>query len=165
MLSSLLRFGDRLSMAHSREVRLPFCDPGIAEFVFSLPPELLVGEGQVKRVLRLAIRGLVPDAIVTRAKQGFVPPQHRWLVGPLSGFVADLASDAGPLGERLDVGCLQQLAGADTATRQREAVSVWDMTNLLAWSRFALAPMQKSADFDPSAAGETRLAVASTHRS
>ncbi len=83
MLSGLLRFGDRLSMAHSREVRLPFCDPRLAEYLFSLPPDLLVGEGQVKRVLRLALRGLVPDAIVTRPKQGFVPPQQRWLTGPL----------------------------------------------------------------------------------
>jgi asparagine synthase (glutamine-hydrolysing) len=165
MLSSLLRFGDRLSMAHSREVRLPFCDHRLAEFAFALSPELLVGDGQVKRVLRLAIQGLVPDAIVTRSKQGFVPPQDRWLIGPLKAFVADLAGDPGPLGGRLDISRMQRLAAADDAARQREVVAVWDTTNLLAWSRHALAPMQQSVRLDPSAADEMQLASASSHRS
>lgn len=142
MLSSLLRYGDRLSMAHSREVRLPFCDHRIAEFAFGIPPELLVGEGEVKRVLRLAIRGLVPDAIVTRPKQGFIPPQNSWLLGPLREWVIDLAENPGPVGELLDGSVVRKLANADLATRQREAVSLWDATNLLAWSHFAAARMQ-----------------------
>jgi len=142
MLSSLLRYGDRLSMAHSREVRLPFCDHRIAEFAFAIPPELLVGSGEVKRVLRLAIEGLVPDAIVTRPKQGFIPPQNGWLVGPLREWILDLARDPGPIGEFLDRESVLKLAGADLEARNREVASLWDMTNLLAWSRFAAAPMQ-----------------------
>lgn len=165
MLSSLLRFGDRLSMAHSREVRLPFCDHRLAEFTFGLSPELLVGNGEVKRVLRMAIRGLVPDAIVTREKQGFVPPQDRWLVGPLREFVADLARDAGPVGSYLDLACVRGLTDADDGTREREVGSIWDATNLLAWSRFAVTPMQKSDRLDASAAGDARIAVASSRSS
>ena len=142
MLSSLLRYGDRLSMAHSREVRLPFCDHRIAEFAFGVPPELLLGDGDVKRVLRLAIRGLVPEGIVTRPKQGFIPPQNGWLIGPLHDLIIDLASDPGPIGELLDRTFVVDLANADSDTRQREAVSLWDMTNLLAWSHFAAKRMQ-----------------------
>jgi asparagine synthase (glutamine-hydrolysing) len=49
MLSALLRFGDRLSMAHSREVRLPFCDHRVAELAFRVPPDLIVGNrGQAR---------------------------------------------------------------------------------------------------------------------
>ncbi|MFO0755019.1 MAG: asparagine synthase (glutamine-hydrolyzing) [Byssovorax sp.] len=144
MLQSLLRFGDRLSMAHSREVRLPFCDHRIAEHLFSLPAELLVGDGQVKRVLRLAIDGLVPPAIVGRPKQGFVPPQQRWLVGPLTGFVRRLVEDAGPLAGRIDLDRARAVAHADEATRARDIEQVWDVMNLLAWGHFSLDPLRRA---------------------
>ena len=78
-LTTLLRYGDRNSMAHSREVRLPFCDHRIAEFVFSLPPHLLMGEVQTKRLLRESMRGILPEGIRSRwNKQGFRPPQDLW---------------------------------------------------------------------------------------
>lgn len=142
MLSSLMRFGDRLSMAHSREVRLPFCDHRIAEFAFGLSPELLVGDGQVKRVLRGAIRNLVPEQISTRPKQGFVPPQDAWVVGPLQDWLRELAREPGPLGECLDRECITQLAEGDELARRREVTTLWELANLLSWSRFALAPIR-----------------------
>jgi asparagine synthase (glutamine-hydrolysing) len=78
-LTVLLRYGDRNSMAHSREVRLPFCDHRLAEFVFSLPPHLLMGEVQTKRLLRESMRGILPEEVRTRwNKQGFRPPQDQW---------------------------------------------------------------------------------------
>lgn len=82
-LTTLLRYGDRNSMAHSREVRLPFCDHRIAEFVFSLPPHLLMGEIQTKRLLRESMAGVLPEEIRTRwNKQGFRPPQDLWFRSP-----------------------------------------------------------------------------------
>lgn len=82
-LTTLLRYGDRNSMAHSREVRLPFCDHRIAEFVAALPPYLLMGEVQTKRLLRESMRGILPEEIRTRwNKQGFRPPQDLWFQSP-----------------------------------------------------------------------------------
>ena len=82
-LTTLLRYGDRNSMAHSREVRLPFCDHRIAELAFSLPPHLLMGEVQTKRLLRESMRGILPEGIRTRwNKQGFRPPQDMWFKSP-----------------------------------------------------------------------------------
>ncbi len=78
-LTTLLRYGDRNSMAHSREVRLPFCDHRIAEFMMRLPPHLLMGEVQTKRLLRESMRGILPEGVRTRwNKQGFRPPQELW---------------------------------------------------------------------------------------
>jgi asparagine synthase (glutamine-hydrolysing) len=148
MLSALLRFGDRLSMAHSREVRLPFCDHRIAEFCFALSPDLLVGEGQVKRVLRLAGRGLVPDAVAERAKQGFIPPQTAWLVGPLSPWASGLADSSAGLMPALCPEVVVELARAPRADRTREVGALWDASNLLAWARFALQPLRQSAAFE-----------------
>jgi asparagine synthase (glutamine-hydrolysing) len=82
-LTTLLRYGDRNSMAHSREVRLPFCDHRIAEFVMRLQPQLLMGEVQTKRLLRESMRGILPESIRTRwNKQGFRPPQELWFQSP-----------------------------------------------------------------------------------
>lgn len=78
-LTTLLRYGDRNSMAHSREVRLPFCDHRIAEFALGLPPHLLMGEAQTKRLIREGLRDYLPDTIRARwNKQGFRPPQDLW---------------------------------------------------------------------------------------
>ncbi|MEO6247581.1 MAG: asparagine synthase (glutamine-hydrolyzing) [Sphingomicrobium sp.] len=82
-LTSLLRYGDRNSMAHSREVRLPFCDHRLAQFIANLPPHLLMGEVQTKRLLRESMRGILPESIRTRwNKQGFRPPQDLWFTSP-----------------------------------------------------------------------------------
>ena len=75
-------------MAHSREVRLPFCDHRLAEFVFSLPAEKLMGEAQTKRLLRGAMQGVLPDSIRLRwNKQGFLPPQADWFRAELGDLV------------------------------------------------------------------------------
>ena len=95
-LPTLLRYGDRNSMAHSREVRLPFCDHRLAELALSLPPEYLMGDAQTKRLLRDAMAGVLPETIRTRwNKQGFLPPQADWFRNGLRAWAAEtIASDA-----------------------------------------------------------------------
>jgi asparagine synthase (glutamine-hydrolysing) len=82
-LPELLRYADRNSMAASREVRLPFLDRRIAEFALSLPPRFLFSGGVTKRVLREAVRGIVPEQLLERRdKIGYEPPQATWLSSP-----------------------------------------------------------------------------------
>jgi asparagine synthase (glutamine-hydrolysing) len=81
-LVELLRYADRNSMAHSREVRLPFLDHNLVEFVFTLPDRMLVRDGFTKWILRKAFVDTVPIAISNRVdKLGYMPPQERWLGG------------------------------------------------------------------------------------
>jgi len=82
-LSTLLRYGDRNSMAHSREVRLPFCDHRLSELVLAMPPELIMGDVQTKRPVREGLSEFLPEAIARRwNKQGFRPPQDLWFASP-----------------------------------------------------------------------------------
>lgn len=79
-LKVLLRFADRNSMAHSREVRLPFLDHKVVEFVFSLPENFLLRSGWTKWILRQSVSSLLPHEVVWRIdKVGFEPPQSAWL--------------------------------------------------------------------------------------
>jgi asparagine synthase (glutamine-hydrolysing) len=93
-LPALLRYGDRNSMAHSREVRLPFCDHRLAEFALSLAPARLMGGAETKHLLRRALRGIVPEAILTRwNKQGFLPPQEEWFRTRLADVTREVIHD------------------------------------------------------------------------
>ncbi|KEO73459.1 asparagine synthase (glutamine-hydrolyzing) [Anditalea andensis] len=79
-LPTLLRYADRNSMAHSREVRLPFLSHDLVEFVFSLPSDYKIKEGWTKYLMRAAFEDLVPQEISWRKdKIGFEPPQKSWM--------------------------------------------------------------------------------------
>jgi asparagine synthase (glutamine-hydrolysing) len=79
-LPMLLRYADRNAMRVSLENRVPFLTVPLAEFALSLPDELLIGpDGTTKRLLRAAMRGVVPDAVLDRRdKIGFVTPEAQW---------------------------------------------------------------------------------------
>lgn len=82
-LEELLRFADRNSMAHGREVRLPFLNHQLVEFIFSLPSQLKMHNGWTKFLLRKAMDKKLPDEIVWRkTKVGFEPPQKKWMEDP-----------------------------------------------------------------------------------
>ena len=79
-LPELLRYADRNSMAHSREVRLPFLFHELVEFIFSLPASLKIKDGFTKWVLRKSMEQTLPAEITWRkGKTGFEPPQKKWM--------------------------------------------------------------------------------------
>jgi asparagine synthase (glutamine-hydrolysing) len=79
-LQSLLRYCDRNSMSQSREVRLPFLNKELVEFVFSLPPYFKINNGWTKWILRTSFSDLLPEPITWRKdKIGYEPPQKNWL--------------------------------------------------------------------------------------
>jgi asparagine synthase (glutamine-hydrolysing) len=82
-LEELLRYADRNSMAHGVEIRLPFLDHHLAEFLFSLPARFKIREGYTKWLLRINTKSILPPAIVWRKdKIGYEPPQHQWMTNP-----------------------------------------------------------------------------------
>ncbi len=80
-LPMLLRYEDRNSMAFGIESRVPFLTPGLVSFIFTLPEAYLIStDGTSKCILRRAMRGLTPDAILDRRdKIGFATPERVWL--------------------------------------------------------------------------------------
>jgi asparagine synthase (glutamine-hydrolysing) len=93
MLPTLLRNFDRASMAHGIETRMPFMDWRLVTYGFALPEESKVGSGFTKRVLRMAMEGLMPESIRLRTnKFGFVSPIDVWTRGPLNSWVQDVCA-------------------------------------------------------------------------
>jgi len=80
-LEELLRLADRNSMAHSTEVRLPFLNYQLVEFLFTLPPHFKIHEGWTKWLLRKSVDDKLPKEITWRKnKVGFEPPQKKWMI-------------------------------------------------------------------------------------
>ena len=82
---------DKIPMAHNIEVRSPFLDWRLVEYCFSLPNKAKAGGGFTKRILRDAMKNIIPDAVRTRhSKQGFAPPMQNYLKNKnIQAFILD----------------------------------------------------------------------------
>jgi asparagine synthase (glutamine-hydrolysing) len=90
---SLLAKPDRASMAHGIEARMPFMDWRLVAYVFALPENSRNGGGYSKRLLRLAMDGLVPDTVrLNINKTPFVGPRNEWAHGALKPWLLDLCA-------------------------------------------------------------------------
>ncbi|HET8946008.1 MAG TPA: asparagine synthase C-terminal domain-containing protein, partial [Candidatus Polarisedimenticolia bacterium] len=83
---------DRTSMRHSLEVRAPFLDPALVELALSRPASDHFSPASGKRLLRRALRGLVPDRILDAPKRGFEVPVGDWMTGPLASHFREVVS-------------------------------------------------------------------------
>jgi asparagine synthase (glutamine-hydrolysing) len=135
-LPMLLRHEDRNSMASSIESRLPFLTPDLAEFLFRLPEEYILGpDGTSKNVFRQAMRGIVPDAILDRRdKIGFATPEQRWLKTLRPWVEETLASERARGMAALNVPAMQRDWNAVLAGRARFNFRVWRWVNLIRWA-------------------------------
>jgi asparagine synthase (glutamine-hydrolysing) len=95
----LLRDTDQMSMAHSLEVRVPLLDHALMEYVMGLPDAHKQQNGTPKRLLVDSLRGLLPESIVRRPKQGFTFPFELWMRGELRAFCTERLGTRG-LGAR-----------------------------------------------------------------
>jgi len=81
---------DRMSMANSLETRAPFLDTDVMELAFSMPGSLKIRNGQRKYVLRRAMKDLLPQSVLGRAKEGFSIPMKTWLRREWAPLMQDL---------------------------------------------------------------------------
>lgn len=94
-LPTILRNFDRASMQASVEVRMPFMDYRLVQYLFSLPPQSKLGHGYTKRILRDSMTGIMPESIRTRkTKIGLNAPLADWFNGPMSEFLLDTVSSS-----------------------------------------------------------------------
>ena len=81
---------DRMSMATSLETRAPFLDVDVMELAFGLPGDMKIRGAERKYILKQALRGILPDDILTRRKEGFSIPMKNWLRSELRALMEDL---------------------------------------------------------------------------
>jgi asparagine synthase (glutamine-hydrolysing) len=132
VVGDLLVKADRMSMANSLELRVPFLDHHVFEFAAAIPLQYKIKAGQTKYVLRQAFAELVPPAAVKRPKKGFPVPTRVWLRGPLAKEVADLLQTP-PLTRYFKRTYIRKLLAEHQAGQADHSRKIWVLVIFALW--------------------------------
>jgi asparagine synthase (glutamine-hydrolysing) len=135
MVDTLLRDTDAMSMAHSLEVRVPFLDHPLVEYVARLPGSMKSANGVPKALLLEAMGDLLPSEVVAQPKRTFTLPWERWLRGPLrQELTSEFNAMAPSLAECLDGDSVRQVWASFLSGRTNWS-RVWSLFVLSRWVR------------------------------
>ncbi|GAE94040.1 asparagine synthetase [Gracilibacillus boraciitolerans JCM 21714] len=90
----ILLKADKMTMAHSLELRVPFLDKEVFQTAKEIPVNLKITNGTTKYILRQAARGIVPDHVLDRKKLGFPVPIRHWLKNELNSWAKQLIQES-----------------------------------------------------------------------
>ncbi len=115
-MPTLLDRKDRMSMAFGLEVRVPYCDHRLVEYVWNIPWEMKNYKNREKGLLRQALAGILPDDVLWRKKSPYPKTHHPEYLNIVRNWALDILNDANsPLTELMDVKKLNEIAKQDLA--------------------------------------------------
>ena len=135
-LVELLMKQDQMSMSASIESRVPFLDHTLVEFAARLPHRLKLHGRTTKRILREAVRDIVPPGILTRPKMGFPVPWSTWMRGPWNSVAREVLLDL----RSRQRGLINPAAVSRLLLDHQEGLrdggdAIWALMNLELWHR------------------------------
>lgn len=125
----LLMRVDKMSMGVSLECREPFLDHKLVGLALAMPSAMKLKGGTPKYMLKRAVRGLIPDVLIDRKKQGFGVPVQDWFLERLGPLMREEIDAFLSSSDVLDRG------GVEDLFARRDGVSLWWLYNLAAWHR------------------------------
>jgi asparagine synthase (glutamine-hydrolysing) len=140
MPSLNLNYNDKMSMASSVEVRVPFLDREFAEFAaWNIPPHMkLKGflRPTTKYIFRKAMSGIVPDEVLRQPKAGFAAPVDYWLANDLKEMVDDLLSESQIRSRGVfRPEAVQRFVNEHRKGAQDWSMQIWQFLTLELWQR------------------------------
>ena len=138
---------DRMSMAHSLEVRPPFLDHRIVEFAARLPEGLKIHGTQLKFVLRELMRDKLPPSVLKRGKEGFDIPAHHWMRTTLRPLLTETLSEANVRASGLfSWEAVERVMRSHLDRRANLGYHLWGLLVLFLWmKRWQIEPPSKAA--------------------
>jgi asparagine synthase (glutamine-hydrolysing) len=126
---------DRMSMAHSLEVRSPLLDQFVVEMAAAIPSELKLKNGVGKYILKKVVAPYLPAESMKKRKQGFGVPLRDWLKGGLAGMVSDYLEGAQPHlpGDVFQLGTVQKIVREHRQGARDHSRKLWLLLVLAAW--------------------------------
>jgi asparagine synthase (glutamine-hydrolysing) len=155
---------DRTSMAVSLEARVPLLDYDLVDFALRIPGDLWVTAAESKRLYRRAIRGIVPDFVLTAPKRGFAVPLAQWFRGSLRHRIEALRSPPSAIEHFLNLQAVERLVREHSIGRRDHSVLLWRLIVLNYWlaafadGRFGRPPLAPSSDITETRARAARAA-------
>jgi asparagine synthase (glutamine-hydrolysing) len=138
----ILQKCDRMSMAHSLEVRPPFLDHRLVEFAATLPQDLKIRGGKLKFVLRELMKDRLPPSVLKRRKEGFDIPVHEWLRTILRPLLLDTLNERAVRATGLfSWTAVERTMRAHLERRANLGYHLWGLLVLFLWmKRWNIAP-------------------------
>jgi len=138
-LPMMLDRKDRMSMAVGLEVRVPYCDHRLVDYVWNIPWDMRTTGGMEKGILRRAVGDLLPTEVATRRKSGFPaiqdPAYDEALMGRLSDWMADRSSPLDPLIDRQRLTALMKDDSVAQVGWRRSRALAKNLLEVDAWMR------------------------------
>ena len=140
-LPPLLRYEDRISMLNAIETRLPFLDQELVEAVLRLPTAAILDHGRSRRILREALRGLLPTAVYRRVKKiGFTTPEFRWFNDEQPALLRILRSPSFTSRPYWNAPDVTRAFRAACEGKGRRSLFFWRVINAEIWLRVYIDP-------------------------
>jgi len=135
MADSVLMKVDKMSMATSLEVRVPFLDHEVAELCASIPANLKLKKLTTKYILRKTLKkyNFLPESIINRGKQGYSLPVKNWLREELKDYMIDLLKNSPIIKESFDSSYLSELIKEHLQLKHNHNHILWALINLSLW--------------------------------
>jgi asparagine synthase (glutamine-hydrolysing) len=132
--NNLLRYTDRMSMAHALEVRVPYCDHRLIEFMAGVTSSQKMRRLECKRLFKDAVRPWLPAPILSRKKLGFNPPMGMWLNRELRSMV-DEQLDPVRLRRQgyFDPVPIKRMIDSHRAGRRDYSLHIWSLLVFQTW--------------------------------
>ncbi|MBI2816616.1 MAG: asparagine synthase (glutamine-hydrolyzing) [Acidobacteria bacterium] len=135
----ILLKADKMTMANSLELRVPFLDHKLVEFAAALAPELKLQGGRGKFILRQAMQGVLPQEILERGKKGFPVPTAEWLRAPLKAMTRDvLLSNDSACRTYLNAKVLERIVDEHERGAVKRDQEIWTLLVFEFWHRLFL---------------------------
>lgn len=123
----LLMRVDKMSMGTSLEGRVPFLDHKLVELAMGIPEGMKTRHGTLKYILKKAVRGVIPDEIIDRKKQGFGVPIHEWFMDKLGNDIRRTLHEFCSKTDYFDIDEVHRLID------ERKSAQVWYLFNFALW--------------------------------
>lgn len=129
---NILMKADKMTMAHSLELRVPFLDREVFEVARAIPTKFRISNGTTKYILRQAMKGLIPDAIVDRPKLGFPVPLQDWLRGHWASRVYETIQ-AGGIEDYIKLDAVEKMIKQHVEGKDDFARKIWTIFIFSLW--------------------------------
>jgi asparagine synthase (glutamine-hydrolysing) len=130
---------DRMTMAHSLEARVPFTDPHLTEFMARVPGSMKLPGLRKKHLLRKALKGILPPAILKRKKVGLELPYSSWFANELKDLLLDYLGPERVEGTSLfRPEAVTALVEEHLAFRHDHGRALWGLLNFMMWHEMYL---------------------------
>ena len=135
-LHELLMKQDQMSMATSVESRVPFLDHKLVEFTCSLPERLKLRGGTTKYILREAMKGILPEPILSRSKMGFPVPIGTWFRGAYRSVIDEYVLSERAMSRAIfNTDFVRQLVTRHQSGAENHDERLWALVNFEIWQR------------------------------